>query len=128
MQANWNHITEKMHAIVQQKIQNGQMDTQLTHPGVDPIALREVVVTRMLRCVDTLTLQCMILDYDVGLASETDGVLHRVNRLRNRIFDPALNIQALGDMLQLVRNLECDLMSMLSRRLKLLHGDYFVAE
>ena len=128
MAVYWGHITEKMQSIVQNKISDGVTDMQLTHPGIDPMELRETVVSRMLRCVDTLTLQCMILDYDVERASETEGVVRRVNQLRAKIFDPALNIQVLGDMLQTARSLEVDLMNMLASRVKLFQWNNFVAE
>jgi hypothetical protein len=128
MAVYWGHITEKMQSIVQNKISDGVTDMQLSLPGMDPIELRETVVSRMLRCVDTLTLQCMILDYDVECASETEGVVRRVNQLRAKIFDPALNIKVLGDMLQAARSLEVDLMGMLASRLKLFQWNDFVAE
>jgi hypothetical protein len=126
---NWEHITVKMQAIVHQKMENGTDSMPMVIMNTDPILLRQAVVRRMLRCVDTLTLQCIALDYNPRLVGETDSALHQANTIRSKIMDPALNIRQLGEMLQQARKLETDLMQMLSARSSdLLSGHDFVAE
>ena len=124
----WSSITKRMQGLVQSKIEHGITDPQLTHPAVDSIRIRELVVTRMLRCVDTLTLQCMILDYGVMLANETGNIYCRVQSLRHKIMDPALDVKSLGGMLHDVITMEVELVDMLAKRASLFNWNDLVAE
>ena len=127
--SDWGYLLRHMQKIVSARLKDGMPDTLIDFPKNKAFDIRTLVALRMTRCMDTLTLQCMQLDYTVELAAETERIAYRVGVLRSKIYDTGLTVTKMSIILQEACDLEREIMQLMARRRRALcRGNDFVCE
>lgn len=118
MQCKWGETTERALNLVKYKIASGVLcDTPIdSECKMSKSELQAAVACRMMRWADALTLRCLILDDSVMDMRDTEKLIARGKRVRNQLIARGLTMERLGALLQDIRDLEEDIMSLMRRR------------
>jgi len=121
MQCRWRQTTETALNIVKFKIASGILCDTPVYSACDGAHddLKVTVCTRMMRWVDVLILRCLIMDNSVSDMMETEKLIYRGNRFRDKLTAPGITMEMLCDQLQCIVDLEEDIMELVRKRKEL---------